>query len=648
MVPVPVTIRAVAIQSAISAPRPLTPGAHLTSIPMDAGRHQAHYLGWLPATPPMTRAFVSMLLSILLIGSARSQFTPGRLAILEMAFVWNGTSYTIPANGGQLMIREFATDGTPGAVVAIPNTGPTMLVSPFQSGGASLTRSPSGDKLVFTGFTGTSDGSFNLTTSSSALVPRGIGTVDGAGNYQRPFTTSTFFSGAAPKVACTDGVNYWVGGGNSGVCYFGPGAPATINTDVTTVEDLHFVNGGLYRGAGSGGLQKVGSGSPITASAQSTLFAMSLLQGFDISPAGDVIYANNGSQIRKWVFSDGTWSNPYGFTAGTPLSRIVVDWSGAQPVIYAVKNSPSSLMKFIDAGAPSAGVTLASTNAGAWYGIAFTPLSNCVEGTACDDGNANTVNDIIRAGCACAGSSVVVGARVLLEGPFNGTNGLMNDALRTLPDFPLSEPYTALGMNPSGGAATIAPTVLAVTGNDAIVDWILVELRDAAVGTTVLIRTPALVQRDGDIVAMDGVSALQLPAETGSYRVAIRHRNHLGVMTANALSLSGTLTPIDFTTLSTATWGTAARKDLAGTQVLWCGEVVRNSHLSYTGGGNDRDPILATVGSTTPNNTPVGYRVHDVTMNGITAYTGTGNDRDPILVNVGSNTPNDLRVEQLP
>ena len=35
----------------------------------------------------------------------------------------------------------------------------------------------------------------------------------------------------------------------------------------------------------------------------------------------------------------------------------------------------------------------------------------------------------------------------------------------------------------------------------------------------------------------------------------------------------------------------------------WCGEVVRDRHLAYTGPGNDRDPILVNVGSTTPNNT---------------------------------------------
>ena len=42
------------------------------------------------------------------------------------------------------------------------------------------------------------------------------------------------------------------------------------------------------------------------------------------------------------------------------------------------------------------------------------------------------------------------------------------------------------------------------------------------------------------------------------------------------------------------------------------------------------------------------YSTRDVNLNGQVKYTGSGNDRDPILVNVGSTTPNNVRVEQLP
>ena len=76
--------------------------------------------------------------------------------------------------------------------------------------------------------------------------------------------------------------------------------------------------------------------------------------------------------------------------------------------------------------------------------------------------------------------------------------------------------------------------------------------------------------------------------------------------------------------------------------------MVRDNLLKYTGGSNDRDPILVAVGSTLPTNTVNGYLPTDVTLDGVVKYTGTGNDRDPIILNVGGNTPNNTRTQQLP
>jgi hypothetical protein len=81
---------------------------------------------------------------------------------------------------------------------------------------------------------------------------------------------------------------------------------------------------------------------------------------------------------------------------------------------------------------------------------------------------------------------------------------------------------------------------------------------------------------------------------------------------------------------------------------LWNGDSQRDGVLGYTGAGNDRDPILVTVGGGTPNNTVAGYLQTDVNLNGAVSYTGANNDRDPVLVNVGSATPNNQRMEQLP
>lgn len=115
---------------------------------------------------------------------------------------------------------------------------------------------------------------------------------------------------------------------------------------------------------------------------------------------------------------------------------------------------------------------------------------------------------------------------------------------------------------------------------------------------------------------------------------------------------ASTTTSVDFTSIALSTCGTSARKSITGTfpaQALWAGDVSFNHIVKYTGSGNDRDPILVTVGSTTPNNVVTNaYSTRDVNLNGEVKYTGTSNDRDPILVNVGSTTPNNVRVQQLP
>lgn len=129
-------------------------------------------------------------------------------------------------------------------------------------------------------------------------------------------------------------------------------------------------------------------------------------------------------------------------------------------------------------------------------------------------------------------------------------------------------------------------------------------------------------------------------APPGSYYVAVRHRNHLGIMTAAAVSLSAAPLSIDFTSAATSTYGTEARKDISGTQVMWMGNTNFNAQLSYVGDPNDRDPILARIGGTVPSNTVSGYFIKRMpTWMAPCATCGRSNDRDPILVNVGGTVP---------
>lgn len=241
----------------------------------------------------------------------------------------------------------------------------------------------------------------------------------------------------------------------------------------------------------------------------------------------------------------------------------------------------------------------------------------------------------------------VVAVKALLDGAWRSADLLMVDSLRRRGSLPLTEPYTAMGHVLTGATATTAP-VLATTGSNAITDWVLVELRSSSTPSQVLETHAALLQRNGDVVGVDGTSPLGFCQAPGSYYVAVRHRNHLGVMTAQPVSLNGTATAVDFTATGTATWGTGARKSANGRMLLWSGNTVNDAQVRYTGQNNDRDAILLTTGGGLPTNTVQGYHATDVTLDGVVKYTGAGNDRDPILSTIGGSLPTNTMNQQLP
>lgn len=253
------------------------------------------------------------------------------------------------------------------------------------------------------------------------------------------------------------------------------------------------------------------------------------------------------------------------------------------------------------------------------------------------------------AATATVNGTLALGLSVWLEGAYVQGSGQMRDDLRGQGLMPSQEPYTAMGFTQTGGGGgeTIAPALLSTTGALAPVDWVLVELRNAVDPSVIVATRSCVVLRNGQVVSPAG-GAVQFVGSVGPYHVAIRHRNHLGCMTATAVSLSPIVTTIDLRQASTATWGTDARRTSGSTMVLWTGNVVMNNALRYTGASNDRDPILQAIGGSVPTGILAGYVTTDVNLDGLTKYTGASNDRDPILLNIGGSAPTSIRLEQLP
>ncbi|MFT4660243.1 MAG: dienelactone hydrolase [Patiriisocius sp.] len=170
--------------------------------------------------------------------------------------------------------------------------------------------------------------------------------------------------------------------------------------------------------------------------------------------------------------------------------------------------------------------------------------------------------------CATPGG-ILFNLKTFLQGPYDV--GFMNDGLRSGNHIPLQEPYSSLGFTiTENSGALIASSVLDVTGSDAIVDWIIVELRDGIVPSAVLGSQVALLQSDGDIVSLDGITpVLFTDIMSPNFNIAIRHRNHLGMRTLN--TYSGENISIDYSDVNLPLFGVTAMHEENGVRMMYAG-----------------------------------------------------------------------------
>lgn len=148
----------------------------------------------------------------------------------------------------------------------------------------------------------------------------------------------------------------------------------------------------------------------------------------------------------------------------------------------------------------------------------------------------------------------LLNVKVNLEGPY--VNGFMKTYLKTEGFIPTSQPYNTTPWNYSG-----SENKETITG---VVDWVLVELRDAvdatsATGATMVEQQAAFLTGDGRCI-IDFASSF-----TNNIHVVIWHRNHLPVLSNNPVSLSAGVYNYDFTaSVNQAYGGSDAQKDLGG------------------------------------------------------------------------------------
>jgi len=259
----------------------------------------------------------------------------------------------------------------------------------------------------------------------------------------------------------------------------------------------------------------------------------------------------------------------------------------------------------------------------------------------------------------------------MLNAPNNfGSDGkrLMRDDLRVSPFtgsnyIPRTDPYqktikfvnlsvkhkhVGVGSFPEYSNIADSAAVFGVTGENAIVDWVFVEIRSASNNKQVIATRAGLLQRDGHVVDVDGVSDLLFPdlSDTEFY-VAVFHRNHLGCM---SLLVSGD-DLIDFTNPQTPVFdfgntmggrldytGLCRKTNQNGYAMLWAGNFNADAAIKFDPPGDDHNILMMeTSGFSEPGNFgkgALGYFQGDYDMNSKVKYDNPLDDKNMLFSQV--------------
>jgi len=257
------------------------------------------------------------------------------------------------------------------------------------------------------------------------------------------------------------------------------------------------------------------------------------------------------------IVNNGSWTN----------NRTTLKGTGDQ-TIYLINNQEITgnvYFNALNAGAPyqwyfngsvlnSADFNGETTNELSW----LVPVSETWYGDFyCQTGAGPSKTITLRGG-------IIMDIRVILEGAYNGTD--MNTTLNENNKIPLTQPYNTAPWNYNG-----TESVAAIPAG--VVDWVLVELRETsgdpetATPGTMIMQRALFLNSDGEVVDLQGNREIKfdIPTVYDNLYIIVWHRNHLGVMTANPVSLDTAPILYDFSAAEGNAYGNSdGHKNLGG------------------------------------------------------------------------------------
>lgn len=170
---------------------------------------------------------------------------------------------------------------------------------------------------------------------------------------------------------------------------------------------------------------------------------------------------------------------------------------------------------------------------------------------------------------ACPPTKVNLNLKVFLQGATTQENGvatMRND----LQKFPTSVSTYGLlpTLDPYGGWEVFADINNTLSGNK-IVDWVKIEIRSMQNPAVILESKSLLLRPDGSVVDKDGFAPKFNP-QFGGVRIAVKHRNHLGVLGLGIVSFNAGTVNYDFSTSLSKAYNVGAPAQMVLTSGVWC------------------------------------------------------------------------------
>ncbi len=295
----------------------------------------------------------------------------------------------------------------------------------------------------------------------------------------------------------------------------------------------------------------------------------------------------NGSGHLKGIFSSGdrdTITNFSGLTFSSPLKGNITCLIGTQysgtgtnfTRYYEIENKSTSsdlktnvtiITTTDEAGSLTGPFFIYTKNGNSWKGYGFGSTGNTI-GADTITFPKNSQTDLIIS------EGVGVKVKIFLEGPYNKKDHNMNTTING--DIPLTSPYSEDFRTASNKPSTA-------------VDWVLVQLRDAANPSTIIASRSAYLNSDGNLIDDNAASGrgIGIAAPPGDYYVAIMDRNHLAAMTASIQNdltwgSASTVSTYNFTSASSQFYGgSAGAKEVeSGVWGIIAGDVNQSSFIN--------------------------------------------------------------------